>query len=89
MNKIEELKKENKTNWSGICALDDNRNQCSEKNCILFPSCKIKIPYKKAESHFLKEVEGLSNFIMDEDVGRRDILERLEELKKELGGKGD
>jgi len=31
-----------KLNWSGVCAVSDNRNQCSEENCILFPICKIK-----------------------------------------------
>jgi len=33
---------EKKLNWSGVCAVNDNRNQCSEENCILFPICKIK-----------------------------------------------
>ena len=33
-----------KFDWSGVCATSDNRNQCSEKNCILFPICKIKKP---------------------------------------------
>jgi len=33
---------ERKLNWSGVCAVSDNRNQCSEENCILFPICKIK-----------------------------------------------
>jgi len=38
---------ERKLNWSGVCAVNDNRNQCSEENCILFPICKIK---KKKEA---------------------------------------
>ncbi len=31
-----------KLNWSSYCATTKNRNQCSEKNCILFPMCVIK-----------------------------------------------
>lgn len=31
-----------KLNWGNYCAIDNNRNQCSEKNCTIFPICKIK-----------------------------------------------
>ena len=41
--KEEELKEEeHKHNWCSICATDDNRNQCSEKNCTIYPICRIK-----------------------------------------------
>ena len=29
-------------NWSSYCSVDDNRNQCSEKNCTIYPVCRIK-----------------------------------------------
>ena len=32
-----------KTNWTGICATENNRNQCTEE-CTMFPICKIKVP---------------------------------------------
>ena len=36
-----------KLNWSWVCAVSDNRNQCSEENCTVFPICRIK---KKKEA---------------------------------------
>ena len=29
-------------NWSTYCATNNNRNQCSEKTCSIFPICKFK-----------------------------------------------
>lgn len=31
-----------KLDWSNYCATCVNRNQCSEKNCIIYPICLIK-----------------------------------------------
>ncbi len=33
---------ERKKDWSNYCATTNNRNQCSEEGCIIFPICKIK-----------------------------------------------
>ena len=37
-----EVSHNKKRNWAGYCVISKNRNQCSEKNCILFHACLIK-----------------------------------------------
>jgi len=44
----ENPKGKDKLNWTNYCATNNNRNQCSNENCTMFPICLIKnIPKKQ------------------------------------------
>ncbi len=51
-----------KKDWSGICATSDNRNQCSDANCVIFPICKIKSPKCSGEEATLASADCKESF---------------------------
>lgn len=57
-----------KTNWSNICATSDQRNQCSEKNCILFSGCKIKEPTERTQKTIIMALTEMFDEMESKDM---------------------
>jgi len=72
------MAKNNKKDWSGVCATTNNRNQCGE-NCTLFPICKIKIPQDELK-------EKLKEPLLKKGIIRSDE-QMLRFIDKIFGGK--
>ena len=70
---------EHKHDWSSICATNDNRNQCSEKNCTIYPICKIK----EGKSQTLEEVKEKIEKFWKDNISMYD--NDLKELLSQLG----
>lgn len=50
-------KKEKKLNWSSYCSVSLIRNQCSDKNCSIYPICLIK-ELKKTDNKWNSDCSG-------------------------------
>lgn len=73
------IHEQDKNNWTNYCATNDNRNQCSDKNCTMFHICKIKKPIdiqkvlqKEYERHTQEFERHQSNFKLSNSKKQRE-----------------
>jgi hypothetical protein len=76
-----------KNNWSSYCSVSNNRNQCSEKNCIVFDLCKIKKPFPESgkgstyTSRYAVDTDKLDAFLKDKKIINDPFPMRIIEFK--------